>query len=547
MTVVFLGSVVVVVAIVADYSGRARRWLHIYQLEHYDGVRLLHWWHRRRDLLHPAALLVSVCALIAADALLALDISWAAAVLLIPITIASAVVALREWRRPEKKEFVFTARAKRLFATSLVPAAFFVLVFCALAIVEAGTLSAVALGSLLGAGLLMVIVVPALLITANAALSPVQRRVNGRFVSNARAKLTAVSPITIGITGSFGKTTTKFCVGAVLSTAGETYVTPDSFNSFLGVTRAINEGLGLEHQFFVVEMGAYRKGDIAELCNLTKPKIGILTAIGAMHLERFGSIDAISRAKAELCRGLSMDGHFVTNADDALCRAIAEAAEVPVTLFGIESSDADIRATDIDVTLDKTSFTLHLNEREYPVESHLLGRHNVLNLLAAAACGAVVGIDEERIVRALEIVEAPPHRLARIENRATGITVIDDAYNSNPDGAAAALEILNTHTNGRRVLVTPGMVELGEQEKAANIAFGRTAARVCDFVILVGGELTEPIERGLKDGGLADDRIVHSPDVEHATRELSKIIRAGDIVLFENDLPDTYIDERREG
>jgi UDP-N-acetylmuramoyl-tripeptide--D-alanyl-D-alanine ligase len=171
----------------------------------------------------------------------------------------------------------------------------------------------------------------------------------------------------------------------------------------------------------------------------------------------------------------------------------------------------------------------------------------VLNLLAAAACGAVVGIDEERIVRALEIVEAPPHRLARIENRATGITVIDDAYNSNPDGAAAALEILNTHTNGRRVLVTPGMVELGEQEKAANIAFGRTAARVCDFVILVGGELTEPIERGLKDGGLADDRIVHSPDVEHATRELSKIIRAGDIVLFENDLPDTYIDERREG
>jgi len=165
-----------------------------------------------------------------------------------------------------------TARAKRLFATSLVPAAFFVLVFCALAIVEAAPLSAVALGSLLGAGLLMVIVVPALLITANAALSPVQRRVNGRFVSNARAKLTAVSPITIGITGSFGKTTTKFCVGAVLVDRWRDIRDPDSFNSFLGVTRAINEGLGLEHQFFVVEMGAYRKGDIAELCNLTKPK-----------------------------------------------------------------------------------------------------------------------------------------------------------------------------------------------------------------------------------------------------------------------------------
>jgi UDP-N-acetylmuramoyl-tripeptide--D-alanyl-D-alanine ligase len=524
--------------IVADYSSRVRRWLHVFQLEHYEGQRLLGWWPRRLDLVHPLPLVITAAALIAAGFSLAAGSRGAAAAFLAFIGAASLVTAYGEWRRPEKKPFVFTGRAQRLFVTALAPAALFVAATATVA--AARTPSAAAVSVLIGAGLLIVVATPLLLIACNVAMSPVQSRVNRRFVSEARATLGRIKPLTVGITGSYGKTTTKFCAGAVLSALGETFVTPESFNSFLGVTRAINEGLLPEHRVFVVEMGAYRKGDITELCEFTKPTIGILTAIGPMHLERFGSIDAIREAKAELLEGLPAEGHFITNADDPLCRQVAEGSVTPVTFFGVDAADAEVRASNIEISAGVTSFTLHLLERTHDVEARLLGRHNVRNLLAAAACGLVADIGDEQIVAALESVEPPPHRLAPIVNRATGVTVIDDAYNSNPEGAAAALEVLAEHAASRRLLVTPGMVELGEQEEPANREFGRIAAGVCDLVVLVGAAQTQPVKRGLLEGGLDGAQIVVARDIEHATAELRKIVRAGDVVLFENDLPDTY-------
>ena len=533
------GTAVAAAGILADISGRTRRWLHIFQLEHYEAARLIMWWRRRPDLRHPLQLATSVAALAGAATCLVIGREEVASLLLVAIGVVSFPIAYLEWRRPEKRPFVFTGRARRVFIVSLVPALLFLLATAG--VVAADAVSASAITALTAIGLALVAAAPLSLAAADLALSPAQKRINRRYVGAARAKLAAIRPLTVGITGSYGKTTTKFCVGAVLSRLGETLVTPESFNSYLGVTRTVNERLRSDHRFFVVEMGAYRRGDIAGLCELTTPRVGIVTAIGPMHLERFGSIEAIRDTKAELVASLPSYGHFITNGDDPRCRSIADAATVPVTLFALDADDAEVRASDVRISSGTTCFTLHLCERSYPVRARLLGRHNVRNLLAAAACGLVAGVADEQIVSALEAVEPPPHRLAAIVNPRTGVVVIDDAYNSNPEGAAGALEVLAEHDANRRLLVTPGMVELGPGQETANVELGQRAARVCDLVLLVGGEQTEPIERGLLDAGLNRTQIIVARDIDHATEELSRIVQPGDVVLFENDLPDTYV------
>jgi UDP-N-acetylmuramoyl-tripeptide--D-alanyl-D-alanine ligase len=533
------GIVVAAAGIAVDDSGRIRRWLHLLQLEHYENERLIGLWPRRLDLQHTNAFGLSATAFVAAAVCDAAGADDATGALLLAVGGISAATGIAEWRRTEKKPFVFTGRAKRLYAVALAPG----LVVLGLAVALADATHAGAFTAL-AVGLVLVAAAPLVLAGANCALAPVERRVNRRFVDAALAKLAAIAPLTVGITGSYGKTTTKFCVGAVLSRTKRTLVTRASFNTYLGVTRTINEDLTPEDEAFVVEMGAYRRGDVAELCELTKPTIGIVTAIGPMHLERFGSIEEIEAAKGELAEALPAAGRLITNADDPACRRIAGRSQAPVTLFGIDATDADVRATDLRITSGRAAFTLHLLDRAHPVESKLLGRHNVRNLLAAAACGLVIGVRDNEIVAALGSVEPPPHRLAPIVNRATGVVVIDDAYNSNPEGAAGALEVLAEHEASRRLLVTPGMVELGDRQDDANQEFGRQAGRVCDLVVLVGPEQTEPIRLGLLEAGLDGDRIVVASDIEHATSELARLVRAGDVVLFENDLPDTYTNGR---
>jgi UDP-N-acetylmuramoyl-tripeptide--D-alanyl-D-alanine ligase len=542
-TLLTAGLAVGSVGVIADSIGRTRRWLHLFQLEHYEPARLMNWWRRRGDVRRPLHFAASVVALGGATASAATGGELLALVLLALLGAASLAIGYREWRQDEKKPLVFTPRARRLFLTSLAPAA--LLFAVTLAIVVVGASSATAVAVLIGGGVAATAAAPLSLVVANVMLLPLERRINRRYIYAARAKLEAIAPLTIGITGSYGKTTTKFCVGRVLSTSRETLVTPESFNSLLGVTRTVNERLGPVHEAFVVEMGAYRRGDINELCELVHPTIGILTAIGPMHLERFGSIEAIRDTKAELLASLPADGHFITNGDDPHCRSLAASAHVAVTLFAVDAHDADVRASDIRISAGRTSFTLWLGTRPYPVEAHLLGLHNVRNLLAAAACGLVTGVADADIVRAVEAVDPPPHRLAAIVNGRTGVVVIDDAYNSNPEGAASALDVLAEHEAGRRVLVTPGMVELGSEQEAANLEFGRHAARVCDLVLLVGPDQTQPIRRGLLEGGFESDQIIVVDDLGQATKQLTRLVNAGDVVLFENDLPDTYITRGR--
>jgi UDP-N-acetylmuramoyl-tripeptide--D-alanyl-D-alanine ligase len=546
-------------------AGRQHRLLHLFQIEHYEPARLMLWLRRREELFAPretGALALLFAASVAASAS---GDGWLCGALLL-LAVPFGALGVADWRREAVKPLVFTARAKRLLGVALLAPALLVLAAVVVAAIGATTGS---IAALLALGLLLLAGAPWTLLLGNLALRPVQGAINRRYVERARGSLRESDPLVVGITGSYGKTTTKFCVGAVLEADRPTLVTPESYNSFLGVIRTINERLLSSHRAFVVEMGMFRRGDIAELCELVRPTIGVITAIGPMHLERLGSIEAIAAAKGELLDALPPDGHFVTNAEDPLCLELAARARVPVTLFGIHDpagavaaapdsagtpqgtphpsqkrgAQVQVLASDIRLADGRTVFQLQLDGPDSPrveVSAGLLGRHNVLNLLAAAAVGRVLDLDPPRIAAGLSQVEAPAHRLQPIRNARAGVVVIDDAYNSNPDGAASALEVLRQHPAARRLLVTPGMVELGDLEVELNRRFGEHAGEVCDLAILVGPARTAPIAAGLAASGMDPDSVHIVRDIAQATALLARLTRTGDVVLFENDLPDTY-------
>jgi UDP-N-acetylmuramoyl-tripeptide--D-alanyl-D-alanine ligase len=563
-----IAAALALAALAVRLGGRHHRLLHLFQLEHYEPARLLLWCRRRSELFQPREPVAIGALYAAAIANAGAGTHWLAGALLLAST-PIAVPGIQDWRRQAVKPLVFTGRARRLFAVALAPS--LLLLATAVALAAAGMTTA-GLAAVLALGLCSLLFAPWILLAANRALAPVQGAIDRRYVRRARSSLDRVGPLVVGITGSYGKTTTKFCIGSVLAEDRPTLVTPDSYNSYLGVTRAINEHLEDRHRAFVVEMGMFRRGDIAELCRLVNPSIGVITAIGPMHLERLGSIEQIAAAKAELLDALPPDGHFVTNADDPRCLELAARAHVPVTLFGIDSPAADVSARDIRLQDGRTIFQLRLPAAGRPapggpgptgpgptgsapgpgapgleVSAALLGRHNVYNLLAAAAVGRVLGIGADRIVRGLSSVQAPAHRLQPIHNRPAGIVVIDDAYNSNPDGARAALEVLAAHPAQRRLLVTPGMVELGEMEDQLNRRFGEQAASSCDIAVLVGPARSRPVGEGLRAAGMDESAIHVVRDIAEATALLGRLTRAGDVVLFENDLPDTYQEDEAAG
>jgi UDP-N-acetylmuramoyl-tripeptide--D-alanyl-D-alanine ligase len=383
---------------------------------------------------------------------------------------------------------------------------------------------------------------PLLLVSADVLLHPVQSAINARYMRRARKRLDQWSPTVIGVTGSFGKTSTKTAIASLVGEPGSAFATPGSYNTPMGVTRSINENLTESNRYFVVEMGAYKEGDIAELCSFVRPRIGVLTAIGPAHLERFGSLDAIRRGKYEIVTSLPHDGVAIMNVDDPEVRALADrTTNVRVVRYGIDSEAApDLTARDVRTGPDGTRFRLseRSSGQEVEVATRLLGKHAIGHVLAGAAVATVAGRPLAGLVDPIARLEPPEHRLQLIKGTG-GVTVIDDAYNSNPSGAAAALEVLQTMPARRKVVVTPGMVELGPLQAEENERFGAAAAAVADVLIVVAPLNRKALVAGAsRNSDGAEVIVVDSLDA--ASERLKGLLAAGDVVLFENDLPDQY-------
>ena len=436
-----------------------------------------------------------------------------------------------------KKPLAMTGRAWRIFSAAIVLNIVAVLVLPGVAHISWGWPWDIGTWALMTA--LCFFATPHLLVGADVVVSPIQRAVNGKYLRAARAKLQDVRPTVIGVTGSFGKTSTKFAIGGLVGPPESVLATPGSFNTPLGVCRTINEHLQPSHRFFVVEMGAYGEGEIAELVDFVKPSVGVLTAIGPAHLERFGSIEAITRAKYEIVRDLPRDGTAVMNVDDERVRALADDTEhVKVIRYGIDPAGRpDVTALDPRTTATGTSFTLSVGDEKLEVATRLLGRHALGHVLAAVAVAGAVGRRVSDLKSAIGGLKPVEHRLQIIEGTG-GVTVIDDAFNSNPEGASAALDVLDAMPGNKKVVVTPGIIELGDLQRAANEEFGRHAAAVADKVIVVAKTNREAIAAGASGNGGAE--VITVDSLAEAQKHLQKLLRPGDVVLFENDLPDQY-------
>ena len=443
-----------------------------------------------------------------------------------------------------KKPLVYTARAKRVFGLSI-----------CLLVGLATTLLLIVDKSPWRVAILLFSEVSVINLTlANLLIYPLERTINAAYLLSARKRIRTLQPKVIGITGSYGKTSTKYILHQILSQKFNTLMTPDSYNTPMGICKVIRGELTAEHEIFIVEMGAYKRGDIRELCNLAFPQIGILTAVGPQHLERFKSIENIAQTKYELIEALPADGLAVFNCDNEICAGLSDKREQggsPVRRYATEpfvvasvSDKADLTASNIRHTADGLAFTVHTgidpqNMTDVEIRTRLLGRHNVSNILAAIAVAIECGMTLEEIRDAIRNVEPVPHRL-QLTSGVGSVTVIDDSFNSNPVGAKAALEVLTEIGEGKKVLVTPGMVELGEREYEENRRLGEHAADVCDLVILVGPTRTKPILEGLKAAEYPSQQIIVTLNLEEVKQHLATQVQAGDVVLFENDLPDNY-------
>ena len=374
--------------------------------------------------------------------------------------------------------------------------------------------------------------IPFIAMAANASMLPLERANNNRYVKKAKARLNKQKPVVIGITGSYGKTTAKNLLFAMLSKKHSVLATPGNFNTPMGICKTVNELLHGE-SVFIAELGARYKGDIKELCDIVQPKYGIITAVGDMHIATLGSREGVANVKFELASSVASDGLTVLNGYNADCAALAErSAPCRLALTG-ENGRASY--DDLKSNADGASFVLTLDGEKFEVKTKLLGAHIPELVCACAVIAVELGVDKNDIVAAVEQMPPVEHRLQLLPQVHAGVTVIDDAYNSNPVGAKNALEVLKTF-DGTRVVITPGFVELGAIEKQCNTELGKRIAENCDHAYLIGSRAAD-IKGGATEGGMSEDKIRIFGSRDEAVAALVDI-DGPKVVLFENDLPD---------
>ena len=429
--------------------------------------------------------------------------------------------------KPSKKPLVYTPRVIRLFVTT-------VLIFSVCCILNRFFGSSVTL--FIFVLVYTFILGPFLPVISNIINSPVEKAIAKGFIKKAMGTLSKMDDlIIIGITGSYGKTSVKFYLETLLSSEFEVLATPESYNTPMGVVKTINEHLRPTHKIFLCEMGARNVGDIKELCDIVHPRHGIITSIGAQHLESFKTQENIIKTKFELADALPEDGKLFLNYDSEFIQEHNKnAAAITYSTVG----NGKYNASDIVTSVNGTEFTVTSPEGEsVRFATKLIGSHNVVNVVGAIAVANTLGISLEKLRLPVRTLQPVKHRLNMTEKN--GITIIDDAYNSNPAGAKAALDTLSMFEDAVKILITPGMVELGEKEDELNEAFGRQAAVSADYILLVGKKHTEPIAKGIREEGFDEKKLFIEESFNDAlTRVYSIPGEQHKVLLIENDLPD---------
>lgn len=503
------------------------RWLRVAQREHYLAGSVLRfarrWW---------GSSLANIVLAVLGVAAAALSLVWPLAGVA-----TAAAVALGPWGLAVRGRTAPLAWTRRLRTLAGVSAVLVVLV------VVAGVVTGLAAP----AGVVAALAVPALVDLGCALAAPVERRLSEPFVEAATARLARVGPVVVAVTGSYGKTSTKGHIAHLLRPGRSVLATPASFNNRAGLARAVNEHLTEGTEVFVAEMGTYGPGEIAELCRWCPPDIAVITAIGPVHLERFGSEERILAAKSEI---LVPASDVVLPVDDVRLAALADRAAADGKRV-IRCSAVD-RGADVCVARDSeggTGVSAWVAGQLLAGDVDVPGGLQPTNLACAIGVAVVLGVPVDEL--AVRLGELPPvdHRL-EAARAASGATVLDDTYNANPAGAAEALALLTrgrpdgrsgvSTGSSRLVVVTPGMVELGPCQREENRRFAAACARVATDLVVVGRTNRRALVAGAAsvNGGSVVVRPVDRRD--QAVDWVRRTLGPGDTVLYENDLPDHY-------
>lgn len=443
-----------------------------------------------------------------------------------------------------KKKLVYTARVKRLILTDSI--------LVILLLVLTGVFLGV--GRIAGAFAILTTLQIIALVIVNWINRPVEGMINQHYINDAKKKLRSVPDLTvIGVTGSYGKTSVKYYLDTLLKEHFEVLITPESYNTPMGVVKTIRSSLKPSHQIFICEMGARHVGDIKEICDIVHPEHGIITSVGPQHLETFFNMDNIVNTKFELADALPEVGLLFLNGDNEYIRnhsgkyknkifyTTGEWAKARELESQIEEGEVSqyYQTGDVKLSRTGTEFTVTAPDGEKETfQMRLLGKHNVINVAGAVAVANTLGIPLKQLKVPVRRIQPVAHRMQLLERG--NYTIIDDAFNSNPVGSRAAVETLKQF-EGVRILITPGMVELGEKEEEYNYKFGTYAADCCDYILLVGEKHTAPIHKGVLESGFSQERCRVFEKLEDALSFAYSIKAEGHkFILLENDLPDNY-------
>lgn len=530
---------------------RVYRQARFYQIEEYMSLRYIHWLFSERDrwlLVRPIAIfLVGMVIAFFND-----SIPNETAIMPYLASIVAAGIVVWPPREGEvKKAFVRTQRATRMLGAGFFVAISFTMMWLILANSLLISSDRFVAGFIAIGGLLNFLLAPIWLMLGNVLMTPIEAAMRRRFIHQAESVLEAIQPKIIGITGSYGKTTTKNFLRDILGGRYKTYATPKSYNTLMGISLAINNDVANDYsiEYFISEMGAYVEGEIERICQLTPPDISIVVEVGAQHLERFGTLEHTAKAKYEIIKNLPPHGLGVFNWDNEYIREMYEKGypENRIAVSKIISPD-DVTensprfiASDIQETLNGLEFTVSDTKtgNSERIETPVIGEHNVTNLLLTIAVAVHEGMSLRDVAFRAKMLQPAESRLVR-QTSDSGITIINDAYSANPVGVISALKVLGMHTTGKRLLITPGMVELGQVQDEENRKLGELATQHATNIILVGKKQTEPIKQGILSTNFDIEKLMIVETLSEAVDWYQNNLHSGDAVLFLNDLPDTY-------
>ncbi len=444
--------------------------------------------------------------------------------------VASVILAISIWYNfPKKKAkigFHFTKRVMRMFITQVILFAIFLLV--------GGTKNLVITLAIFNSIMFFIYLV------INFINSPIEKLIKKNYIRQAKKILQGMpNLLIIGVTGSYGKTSVKNFLEKTLSSKYEVLATPKNYNTPMGVVKTIREYLKPTHQIFICEMGAYTCGEIKEICDIVKPKMGIITSIGPQHLETFKSMENIVKTKFELADAvrenngtifLNYDNEYIASKKDLNCKTIS---------YGIENETLDYNAYNLVSSSKGLSFEMADKEGTvYTFHTKLIGKHNIVNIAGAIAVANFLGVPFKNLIPRVKEIKGVEHRL-QLLTPSPHFAIIDDSYNSNPVSSKSALDTL-AEFEGTKIIVTPGLVQLGDQEKQYNFELGVYMADICDYIFLVG-EHANSILEGVRSKKFDENRLFRVSSPNEAMQKIRSFGINGNVtVLLENDLPDNY-------